>query len=67
MLAIGHIKIVNSDSNTNVTLKDCVPFTKCITHVNDEHIAIVENLDIIIPMYNLIEYCNNYSDTSGSL
>ena len=67
MLVTGHIKVVNSDSNTNVTLKDCLSFTKCITHINDEHIAIVENLDIIIPMYNLIEYCNNYSDTSGSL
>ena len=40
---------------------------KCITHINDEHVYIAENLDIIMPMFNLIEYSNNYSDASGSL
>ena len=40
---------------------------KCITHINDEHVDNADNLDIIMPMYNFIEYRNNYSDTSGSL
>ena len=40
---------------------------KCITHVIDEHVDNAHNLDIIMPMYNLIEYSVNYSDTSGSL
>ena len=40
---------------------------KCITHINDEHVDGAYNLDIIMPMYNLIEYSDNYSDTSGSL
>ena len=40
---------------------------KCITHVFDEHVDNAHNLDIIMPMYNLIEYSVNYSDTSGSL
>ena len=35
-------------------------------YINDEHIDNADNLDIIMPMYNLIEYSNNYSDTSGS-
>ena len=47
--------------------KNCAPFTKCITHINDEHVDTAENLDIVMPMYNLIEYIDNYSDNSGSL
>ena len=37
------------------------------THINDEHVDTAEKLDIIIPMYNLIEYSENYSDISGIL
>ena len=38
------------------------------THrLNDEHVDNADNLDIIMSMYNLIEYSDNYSDTSGSL
>ena len=48
-------------------LKNCAPFTKCTTHINDEHVDIADNLDIVMPMHNLIEYSNNYSVTSGSL
>ena len=37
------------------------------THINDEHVENAENLDIIMPMYNLIEYSDNYADSAGSL
>ena len=47
-------------------LKNCVPYTQCATHINDEHVH-ANNLDIVMPMYNLTEYNDNYSDTSGSL
>ena len=46
---------------------NCDTFTKCITHINDEHVDGSNNLDIIRPINNLIEYSGNYSDTSGSL
>ena len=40
----------------NITaFKNCAPFTKCITHINDEHVHNADNLDIIMPMYNLTE------------
>ena len=45
----------------NVAFKTCAPFTRCVTH------EAAENLEIIMPMYNLIEYSDNYSDSSGSL
>ena len=56
-----------SDANTRIAFKNRAPFTKCITHINDEHVNNSDNLDIIIPMYNLLGYSDNYSDTSGSL
>ena len=35
--------------------------------INDEHVETAENLDVIMPMYNLIEYSDNYNDSSRSL
>ena len=63
----GDITATGSDSNTKVTFKKCAPFIKCITHINDEHVDSASNLDIIMLMYYLIEYSDNYSDTSASL
>ena len=63
----GDIKVADFAANTNVAFKNCALFTKCVTHINDEHVETAENLDIIMPMYNLIEYSNNYADSSGSL
>ena len=36
-------------------------------HINGEHVDTAENLDIIMPIYNLLEYSVNYADSSGSL
>ena len=63
----GNIKVTAVAADTNVAFKNCAPFTRCVTHVNDEQVEKAENLDIIIPMYNLIEYSDNYSDSSESL
>ena len=41
--------------------------TRCATHINDEHVKTAKNVDIIMPMYNLIEYSDNYADSPGSL
>ena len=49
------------------SLKNCAPFTKCNLEINDEHIDTAENLDIVMPMYNLIEYSDNYQDLSATL
>ena len=43
------------------------PFTKCNLEINDEHVHTAENLDIVMPMYNLIEYSDNYQDSSATL
>ena len=66
-LVTGDIKVENFAANTNVAFKNCAPFTRCVTHINDDHFETVGNLDRIMSMYNLIEYGDNYSDSSGSL
>ena len=55
------------ERNKGVIFKDCAPFIKCISQISDIEIDNVQDIDIVIPMYNLIEYSNNYSKTSGSL
>ena len=50
-----------------VTFKNCAPFTKCISRINNTDIDDAQDIDIAMPMYNLIEYNDNYSITSGSL
>ena len=48
-----------------VIFKKCAPFTECISSINN--IQIDHAKDIVMPMYNLIEYSDNYSKISGSL
>ena len=67
ILVTGDITAAGGDANTKVACKHCAPFTKCVTHINNEHVDNADNLDIAMPMYNLIEYSDNYSDTSRSL
>ena len=53
------------ERNKDVIFKNCVPFTKCISRINNTDIDNAQ--DIVMPMYNMIEYSDNYSKTSGSL
>ena len=64
-LVTGDITAAGGNNITRVAFKNWAPFRSCVTHINDEHIDTAENLDIM-PMYNLIEYSDNYSDTSVS-
>ena len=49
-----------------VAFKNCAPFTDYINKINNTQIVNAKNIDIAMPMYNLIEYSDNYSKTSGS-
>ena len=48
-------------------MENCAPFRKCRTEINDTFTDEAEHINIVMPMYNLIEYSDNYSGTSGSL
>ena len=50
-----------------VIFKNCAPFTNCISKINNTQIDNAEYIDTVMSMYNLIEYSDNYSKTSGSL
>ena len=53
--------------NRNLVLKNNAPFISCISKINNTLIGNAEDLDIVMPMYNLIKYSKNYSKTSGTL
>ena len=55
------------NTNKKVIFKNCTPFTNCISKINNTEIDNAQYIDIVMPMYNLIEYSDNYSKTSGSL
>ena len=67
ILIDGTIRAAAADANTRLALKNCAPFTKCNLKINNEHVDTAENLDIVMPMYNLIEYSDNYQDSSATL
>ena len=75
ILVKGNITVNNTaadgaaanNTNKKVIFKNCAPFTNCISKINNTQIYNAEYIDIVMPMYNLLEYSNNYSKTSGGL
>ena len=67
----GTITVTNPNNNANfdrrLTLKNNAPFISCVSKINGELVENAEDLDIMIPMYNLLEYGKNYEKTSESL
>ena len=66
ILVTGNITVA-ANNETNVAFKNCAPFSICTTKINDIFIDEANHIYIPMPMYNLIDYSDNYSDTSGSL
>ena len=75
ILAKGTITVNNTaaqgaaanNTNKKVIFKNCAPFTNCISEINNTQIDNAKDIDIVMPMYNLIEYSDNYAKTTGSL
>ena len=62
------LKSIEADrNNKQVIFKNSAPFTDCITEINYTQVDNAKDLDVIMAMYNLIEYGDNYSVTTGSL
>ena len=53
--------------NKKVIFKNCAPFTNCISEINNTQIDNAKDIDIVMPVYNLIQYSDNYAKRSGSL
>ena len=67
ILVDGTIRGTGGNNNTRLALKNIAPFTKCNLEINDKHVDTAEHLDITMPMYNLLEYSDNYQDSSATL
>ena len=55
------------ERDKGVAFKNCAPFTNCISEINNTQVDNGKDIDIKMPMYNLIEYSDNYAKTTGSL
>ena len=55
------------ERDKDITFKNCAPFTKCISRINNTDIDNARDIDIVMLMYNLIKYSDNYPKTSRSL
>ena len=65
ILIKGNISVNNNaaganNTNKKVIFKNCASFTNCISKINNTQIDNAEYIDIVMPMYNLIEYSENY-------
>ena len=56
-----------NERNKRVTFENCAPFADCISEINNTQIDNTKYIDVVMPVYNLMEYSDNYSKTSGSL
>ena len=61
MLVRDNITIAGHNLATEVAFKNFTPFTKCIRKTSGTTIDDAEDLDLAMPMYNLIEYSSTYS------
>ena len=59
--------VAPNNRNKKVIFKNCAPFTECISEINNKEIDRAKDVDVVISMYNLIEYSEKYLKTSGSL
>ena len=67
ILVTGNITVTGGDNNTKVAFKNCAPFNKYRTEMNETFVDEADIINITMPMYNFLEYSDNYSDTSASL
>ena len=56
-----------NNTNKKLIFKNCAPFTNCISEINNTQIDNAKDIDIVMPMYNSIEYSDNCAKTTGSL
>ena len=55
------------ERDKGVAFKNCVPFTNCISEISNTQVDSAKDTDIVMSTYDLIEYSDNYAETSGNL
>ena len=67
ILVTRSITSIPNNAVTQVIFRNCAPFKDCITEISDMFVDYADFINITMPMYNLVEYSDNFSDASGSL
>ena len=67
ILVNSNIKMQNGNDATRVATKNCHPFTTATFKLNNEQVDTADNLDLTMNLNNMLEYSDNYADTTGSL
>ena len=75
ILGIGTISVANTAAqgasannyDKKEVFKNCAPFTDCTSGIINTQVDNANNIDVVMSMYNLIEYSDDYSKTSVSL
>ena len=66
-ITVLSLVVGGGNNNMQVVCKNCAPFTNCISDINNAQIDNAKDIDVVMPMYNLIEYTQNYLKTSESI
>ena len=59
-ITVAALAAGGGNNNRKVTFKNCAPFTDCISEINNTQVDNAKYIDIVIPMYDLIEYSDNF-------
>ena len=60
VIYISLLKEKADERDKGVAFKNCIPFTNCISEINNTQVDDAKDIDIVMPMYNLIEYSDNW-------
>ena len=63
---VAEVAADRGNNGIQAVFKKCAPFTTCISEINNTQIDNAKYIDVVMPMYDLIEYSDNYSRTSES-
>ena len=66
-ITVSELAADEGNNSIQVVFKNCALFTHCISEKNNTQIDNPKDIDVVMPMHNLMEYSDNYSKTSGSL
>ena len=62
MIVAEAIAAAPNNANKKIIFKNCVPFTNCISRISNTQIDDAHDIDVLMPIYNLIEFSGNYSN-----
>ena len=66
-ITVTELAVSGGNNDIEAAFKDCATFTDCISEISNTQMHNAKDINVVMPMYNLIEYSNNFSKKSGIL